>query len=406
MAGLNDTSGVSNDTIIEAEYLGSLGYSGSGASHQNFMRSYDLGPDSFGVHDMIDYYRFDTVGLTQLKIDIHPFGITQGGANYQAGIAYKIIAGGQITSVVILSDGGNQDGAIQPYLSNFTAMGYDHVIYEDFSFSPEFDDHLVIDIAPGTEVILEISSPGREIWDSEGSSIDGYESLHYIMDISARSGTSGGGDGGGSGQPTAPSTAGNDKADWLAISGDYDGGAGVDTVSFVNEYPPANALFSNGVMNWDITFENGAIVINGYHRFTNVERLEFSDGTLAFDTAGVAGQSYRIYQAAFDRTPDSAGLSYWIKSMDDGTALIDVAAGFIASAEFQSIYGSNPTDGEFVARLYLNVLGRDGEAAGIAYWEGELNSGLTKAQVLVGFSESAENISGVATAIADGIWYS
>lgn len=400
MAGLNDSNG-SNDTVLEAEYLGSLGYSGTNASHLNFWRSYELGPDRFGVHDTVDYYSFQTVGLTQLKIDIHPFGISQGVSNYQTGIAYKVIAGTEITSVIILSDGGNQDGEIQPYLGDFSAMGYDYVIYEDFSFSPEFDDHLVINIAPGTEVLLEVSSPGVELWDTDGTDIIGYGPLTYIMDIAPRSGISGSGDG----APAAPSTDGNDVADWLAITGDYDGGAGLDTVSFLNEAAPFNSLWSGGITNWDIALENGAVVVNGYHRFINVERLEFADGNLAFDTDGIAGQSYRIYQAAFDRTPDIAGLSFWIDAMDAGTALIDVASGFVASSEFQSVYGVNPTNSDFVTRLYLNVLGRDGETAGIDYWEGQLDAGVSKAQVLVGFSESAENVTGVAAAIADGIWY-
>jgi len=32
-------------------------------------------------------------------------------------------------------------------------------------------------------------------------------------------------------------------------------------------------------------------------------------------------------------------------------------------------------------------------------------TGISRAEVLAGFSESAENIAGVAPAIADGIWY-
>ena len=138
----------------------------------------------------------------------------------------------------------------------------------------------------------------------------------------------------------------------------------------------------------------------------SVERVDLLQGTLAFDLDGNAGQAYRIYQAAFDRAPDSAGLSYWIKSMDGGTKVIDVSSGFVGSQEFQSIYGANSTDTDFVGRLYLNVLGREGETAGIAYWTGELQHGTSRAQVLAGFSESQENVVGVAPAISEGIWYS
>lgn len=137
----------------------------------------------------------------------------------------------------------------------------------------------------------------------------------------------------------------------------------------------------------------------------SIERLHFSDGNLAFDLSGNAGQAYRIYQAAFDRTPDTSGLSFWIKAMDGGTSLNDVASGFVSSAEFASVYGSNPSNRDFIDKLYENVLGRAGEAAGISYWVGQLDSGASKSAILAGFSESPENVAGVAPAIANGIWY-
>lgn len=107
---------------------------------------------------------------------------------------------------------------------------------------------------------------------------------------------------------------------------------------------------------------------------------------------GNEAQAYRLYQAAFDRTPDQSGLIYWINHMDKGLALTDVAANFIASSEFQNLYGTNQSTTEFVTSLYSNVLNRAPDASGKAHWENALNSGtLTKAQVLMSFSESAEN---------------
>lgn len=147
------------------------------------------------------------------------------------------------------------------------------------------------------------------------------------------------------------------------------------------------------------------MVGQGSDSLTSIERLAFTDGTLAFDIDGNAGQAYRIYQAAFDRTPDTGGLSYWIKSMDAGTALADVAEGFVLSNEFTSLFGSNPIDEAFVGALYQNILGREGETAGISYWVDALENGTSRASILYGFSESAENVTGVAPAIADGIWF-
>ncbi|CAN7665315.1 DUF4214 domain-containing protein [Rhizobium sp. LjRoot30] len=137
----------------------------------------------------------------------------------------------------------------------------------------------------------------------------------------------------------------------------------------------------------------------------DVERVSFRDLTIAFDDDGMAGIGYRIYQAAFDRVPDYVGLGHWIRQLDSGVSLLNVAAAFVGSDEFRAVYGTNPTAKAYIAKLYQNVLGREGEADGAAFWEEQLASGVSAAQVLAHFSESPENISGVASSIADGIWY-
>jgi len=137
---------------------------------------------------------------------------------------------------------------------------------------------------------------------------------------------------------------------------------------------------------------------------SNVERLQFTDGTLALDLSGTAGEAYRLYQAAFDRTPDATGLTFWVSAMDSGKSLYDVAAGFVQSNEFHSVYRSAQSDDAFVSKLYNNILGRDGEPDGMVFWEGKIASGASYASVLAGFSESPENITGVAPSVAHGIW--
>ena len=98
-----------------------------------------------------------------------------------------------------------------------------------------------------------------------------------------------------------------------------------------------------------------------------VTRLAFRDAVIAFDVGAgeTAGQAYRLYQAAFARTPDAQGLGYWIGQMDHGLALEDVAGGFVASQEFHDLYGAQPSNLELVSRFYTNVLHRPGEQAGI-----------------------------------------
>jgi len=136
----------------------------------------------------------------------------------------------------------------------------------------------------------------------------------------------------------------------------------------------------------------------------DVERLKFADKTIALDINGNAGQTYRVYKAAFNRTPDNGGLKYWIEMMDGGKKLSEVASGFIASNEFKSLYGANPTSDQFVAKLYNNVLGRTPDAGGFNYWVGMLNNKqIDMTSTLVNFSESPENQAGVIGVIQNGI---
>jgi len=107
-----------------------------------------------------------------------------------------------------------------------------------------------------------------------------------------------------------------------------------------------------------------------------------------FDAA--AGQVYRLYQATLDRAPDTGGLLDWTgRLMAGAQELAGVAAGFVNSAEFVSVYGQTGNSA-FVGLLYHNVLGRAPDAGGLAHWVGQLTGGASRAQVVLGFSESAE----------------
>lgn len=65
---------------------------------------------------------------------------------------------------------------------------------------------------------------------------------------------------------------------------------------------------------------------------------------------------------------------------------------FSISTEFQTRYG-DVTNAQFVDLIYQNILGRPGEAAGRAFWLGELNSGArTRGNVMINFSESSEYV--------------
>jgi hypothetical protein len=116
----------------------------------------------------------------------------------------------------------------------------------------------------------------------------------------------------------------------------------------------------------------------------------FGDGFRAAYAPLQAQQVYRLYQATLDRTPDAAGLTDWTQRLvTESRSLQGVAQGFVDSAEFRAVYGALDNAG-FVTLLYQNVLNRAPDAAGLANWTARLDGGASRAQVVLGFSESAE----------------
>jgi hypothetical protein len=136
----------------------------------------------------------------------------------------------------------------------------------------------------------------------------------------------------------------------------------------------------------------------------NQRRIQFADTSVALDLDS-SGQLYRLYQAAFDRKPDPSGLGFWLAALDAGTTLQQIADAFVKSDEFQRLYGSAPTNQQFLTKLYNNVLHRLPDASGLAFWLEAMQNGMSKPAALLAFSESPENTSQLAPAIQSGIAY-
>ena len=194
--------------------------------------------------------------------------------------------------------------------------------------------------------------------------------------------------------------------------------SGADTITgsagndFINGYGGVDTAVHAGnaagytVRGADSTFSvTGAA---GSDTLLNVERLSFADKHIAIDVGANdnGGAVYRLYEAALDRTPDAAGLGFWMDRLDNGAGVVDIAAGFIGTAEYKALYGAVTGNTELVTKYYTNILDRAPDAGGLAYWAGLLDSGrATTAQVLEAISDSTENIAAVAPLIANGFEY-
>ncbi|EWY41491.1 hypothetical protein N825_27420 [Skermanella stibiiresistens SB22] len=199
------------------------------------------------------------------------------------------------------------------------------------------------------------------------------------------------------GNETINGLTGNDVITPGAGDDTIDGGPGFDT-----------AVWSSARQYTAISISPGAADTvtgpDGTDTATNIESFVFLDGQYIADATHPAAQVHRLYDAALDRAPDMDGLKAWTNALTSNSqTLQQVANGFTTSAEFQQRYG-DLDNGGFVTLLYQNVLDRAPDAPGLAAWQGALNAGMTRAEALVGFSESPENVQRSGVTTDNGLW--
>jgi Domain of unknown function (DUF4214) len=207
-----------------------------------------------------------------------------------------------------------------------------------------------------------------------------------------------------SGTPTAPTMVApsgsglNRTVSWAAPSG-----AGI-TGYTVQRSTDGQDWFSVGTTG---STSLVATVPAGIHQFRVRANNNFGPGAWGYSiptgiSSGVVrpvaldGQIARLYRAYFRRDPDASGFYFWQSQRAAGTSLAGVSNAFAASAEFQSTYGSLGNDA-FVELVYANVLGRVADSGGKAYWMSRLSAGVSRGQVMTGFSESAELVATTGT---------
>ena len=96
----------------------------------------------------------------------------------------------------------------------------------------------------------------------------------------------------------------------------------------------------------------------------------------------------RLYFAFFNRFSDYEGLNYWIDERGNGASLESIADEFAGSLEFGLRYGTLD-NAAFIDRMFASVFDAPPDNAQRAYWMARLESGTTRGQVMLAFSESA-----------------
>ena len=154
---------------------------------------------------------------------------------------------------------------------------------------------------------------------------------------------------------------------------------------------------------------DGAQVLNGNHenlgfvappavtRTTSGRIPDIANPTFAY-----RAQTIRLYRAYFDRPPDGAGWEYWSREFASGSSLADISYSFAASSEFNRT--ATLSDEEFVTFVYAEVLDREPDAEGFAYWLAQLAGDTDRGELVLYFSESVEYVTRTAEVMTGECW--
>ena len=115
------------------------------------------------------------------------------------------------------------------------------------------------------------------------------------------------------------------------------------------------------------------------------------DLLLSPEFQGTTAPIVRLYQSIFGRLPDLGGLRFWVNKRSSGESLETIAEQFLIGAEFEELAAAESTE-QIVAAVYGRTLGRTPDAEGLAFWTDEVESGrLSLAAFVVAVSESVEH---------------
>ena len=109
---------------------------------------------------------------------------------------------------------------------------------------------------------------------------------------------------------------------------------------------------------------------------------DFTKAYGALSNAALIDQLYRNVRGS----SDDAGRAFWLAHLDAGMSRGEVLIGFTESAEFKAIKKIDV----IVAMDYLGLLGRTPEQAGFDWWVEQQNTNIPEVQVIGGFIVSAE----------------
>lgn len=314
---------------------------------------------------------------------------------------------------------------LDPFYDDRRGRDYYGTIYDDRIYGTDYDDD--IDAGGGNDTVEGYR--GDDLIAGKGGDdvLYGDRGRDTVTGGDGRDHIEGGSDNDrlGGGQAT-DTIHGDDGDDLIGGDGEADllyggdgrdtilGGAGNDTIRGGDDDDTLDGGTGEDVAEYDLDLDEVArerldadtirlrLPDGSDDELTGIERVRFDDAVLHVgDVTASEAFVFRMYDAVFDRYGDD-GLDYWVDQLDGGMAEIAVSQAFIQSDEYEATYGDAP---DLIKTLYLNVLGREADAGGRAYWQAQLDAGMTEAELLMAFTESPENVAASEETLETGMVY-
>ena len=172
----------------------------------------------------------------------------------------------------------------------------------------------------------------------------------------------------GSGPSSGPSrtTSGDDIFDLPAQNEAVDGGLGIDTIT----YNMNSESFNLSIVNGSLTITES---FNGWtHTLTNVERVQFSDKALAFDSDGHAGEAAKVIGAFLGGAAiqNTETVRTVLGLLDGGLSFDD-----LLQQALDSVFGESPLSTDIVNHFHNALTGVPADDDILETYSGLLDNG-------------------------------
>ncbi|HZW20313.1 DUF4347 domain-containing protein [Noviherbaspirillum sp.] len=205
---------------------------------------------------------------------------------------------------------------------------------------------------------------------------------------------------GGDGSDTVGSAGGNDRVfgdggDDIVFGGIGQdllaGGSGNDTATYAGKQADYR-IERNGKI---VTVRSIADADDA-DTLVNVETIQFADGNVSLADTYAPSSSVELiaglYTAFYDRAPDLEGIRYWeAEASSKHLSHREISNLLAGHAKFDQLYAPSLSTADFVLKIYQNILGIDGDAAGRKYWAELIDSGVSRTAFVSDFVAAALN---------------